>query len=236
MCPTIYQPHLRKVNHPTGIMHDVLFSETELQATTSISPSQGFHFIISDLISPNAVQSPLQDRNCAFYILHGLPSDVFIDPYELHQRVQDRITPSFVGIWGDTDLELPVAAVDPDHGSSILFGPFSPASVATTAPPDRLVDKSQPRSGSAEMLKIDFPLHARYPLPMNSTAPSSRRTHAAIHNPVPALVHVCERPAHEDQQGESEPRDPTPEGTLTVPPPTSLTLNNSPIHLHIESV
>ena len=194
-------------------MSDVLFSGAGLQATTSVSPSQGFHFIISDLISLNAVQSPLQDSNCAFYILHGFPSDVFIDPYELHQRVQDRITPNFVGLWGDTDLELPVAAVDLDRGSSILFGPFSPASftTATAAPPDRLLDKSRDKggAGAAEMLEINFPLHARYPLPNNTStntstpAPSSGYTHAVVHIPVPALVHVCERLAHEDQQGES---------------------------------
>lgn len=191
-----------------GTMSDVLFSGAELQATTSVSPSQGFHFIISDLISLNAAQSPVQDRNCAFYILHGLPSDVFIDPYELHQRVQDRITPNFVGLWGDTDLELPVAAVDPDRGSSILFGPFYPASftAATAAPPDHLLDKGG--AGAAEMLEINFPLHARYPLPNNTntgtnTAPSSGYTHAVVHIPVPALVHVCKRLAHEDQQRES---------------------------------
>jgi hypothetical protein len=203
-----HQPHVPKVDHPTGIMSDVLFSGTQLQATTGISPSQGFHFIISDHISPNAVQSPVQDGSCAFYVLHGFPSDVFLDPYELRQRVQDRITPSFVGIWGQTDLELPVAAVDPDCGSSILFGPFFPASSAAGAPPDSLLGKDQPKSGATEMLEIDFPFHARYPLPMNTTAPSSGRTHAAIHVPVPALVHVCERLAHEDQQGKSEPMDP----------------------------
>lgn len=191
-------------------MSDALFPGTELQATTSISPSQGFHFIISDFISPNAVQSPIQDGNCAFYILHGFPSDVFIDPYELHQRVQDRITPSFVGIWGDTDLELPAAAVDRNRGSSILFGPFSPASFDTAAPLHRLLDKSQPKRGLAEMLEIDFPLHARYPLPLpkNTTAPFNRRTHATVHVPVPALVLVCGRLAHEDQHGEPEPMDP----------------------------
>lgn len=197
-------------------MSDALFSGTELQATTSISPSQGFHFIISDLISPNAVQSPIQDDNCAFYILHSFPSDVFIDPYELHQRVQDRITPSFVGIWGDTDLELPAAAVGRNRGSSILFGPF-----ATAAPPHRLLDKSQPKRGLAEMLEIDFPLHARYPLPLpkNTTAPFSRRTHATVHVPVPALVLVCERLPHENQHGKSEPMDPRPNGSKAPPSP-----------------
>ena len=213
---------------------DVLFSgsEAELQATTSVSPSQGFHFLISDLISLNAVQSPVQDSNCAFYVLHGFPSDVFIDPYEVHQRVQDRITPNFVGIWGDIDLELPVAAVDPDRGSSILFGPFSPASFATAAaaaaaaaPPVSLLEKSQPlkrKAGAAEMLEINLPLHARYPLPLpkNINTNATTSPHAVVHIPAPALVHVCERLAHEDQQGESRDngsriRIPT----LTVPPP-----------------
>jgi hypothetical protein len=205
-------------------MSDVLFSGTELQATTSISPSQAFHFIISDRISPNAVQSPVQDGDCAFYILHGFPSDVFIDPYELHQRVQDRITPSFVGIWGDTDLELPVAAVGPDRGSSILFGPFSPPQLAIATPPDRLLDKR----GAAEILEIDFPLHARYPLPKNknknTTAPFSGPTHVAVHIPVPALVLVCERLVHEDQHGESQPMDPR---HLTVPPASQYHLINT---------
>jgi PIG-X / PBN1 len=180
----------------------------ELQATTSISPSQGFHFIISTLISANAVQSPVQDRNCAFYILHSFPSDVFLDPYELNQRVQDGITPSFVGIWGETDLELPVAVVDPDRGPSILFGPFPPASSAAMSLSNGLPYKSQIKGGAPEAVEIDFPLHARYPLPGNATAPSSGRTHAVVHIPGPALVHVCER-LHEDREGESEPLHPT---------------------------
>lgn len=210
---------------------DVLFpgSGTELQATTSVSPSQGFHFLISDHISL-AVQSPVQDSNCAFYVLHGFPSDVFIDPYELHQRVQDRVTPNFVGLWGDTDLELPVAAVDPDRGSSILFGPFSSASFATAAtaaaaPPDRPLEKRQPpkrNAGAAEMLEINFPLHARYPLPLpkNTNTNTTTSSHAVVHIPAPALVHVCERLAHEDQQGESRDNGSgSGSPTLTVPPP-----------------
>ena len=197
-------------------MSNVLFSEQQ-QATTRISPSQGFHFIISDTLSPNAVRSPIQDGNCAFYILHGFPSDVFIDPYELNQRVQDRITPSFVGIWGDTDLELPVAAVHPDRGSSILFGPFSPA---TAASPDHFPHKSEHKR--TEILQIDFPLHARYPLPKNITVPSSGRTHAETRILVPALLHVCERPAHEDHEGESELLDPQ---SPRLPITTSLTPN-----------
>jgi len=215
-------------------MSDVLFSGTELQATTSVSPSQGFHFIISDLISLNAAQSPVQDSNCAFYILHGFPSDVFIDPYELHQRVQDRITPNIVGLWGDTDLELPVAAVDPDRGSSILFGPFSPASFTTATaglpgPPGRLLDKD-----GAGAVEINFPVHARYPLPNSTntgtTAASSGCTHAVVHIPVPALVHVCERLTHEDQRGESRTNG------SRLPNTTSLTLTHVPIEIVYSSL
>ena len=156
-------------------------------------------------MSPNAVQSPIQDSNCAFYILHGFPSDVFIDPYELNQRVQDRITPSFMGIWGETDLELPVAAMDRDHGSSILFGPFSPAAAAS---PDHLLLPYKNEPKRTEMLQVDFPLHARYPLPRDITVPSGAHTHAETHILVPTLLHVCERPAHEDREGESELLDP----------------------------
>jgi len=210
-------------------MGDVLLSGTEQQATTRISPSQGFHFIISDLITPNEVQSPVRDGNCTFYILHGLPSDVFIDPYELNQRIQDRIMPSFVGIWGETDLELPVATVDPDRGSSILFGPFSPVLSARDAPPDHLPYRSQPKSGAAEILEIDFPLHARYPLPTNITAPSKGHTHAMIHIPVPALLHVCERLTHEDVEGEFRTTGSEAPSWSRLPSPTL----HSYIHLHI---
>lgn len=208
---------------PARIMSDIdiLFSGQQQATTTRIFPPRGFHFIISDLVSPNAAQSPIQDGNCTFYILHGFPSDVFIDPYELNQRVQDRITPSFVGIWGETDLELPVAAVDPDRGSSILFGPFSPiipAVPAIPASPGHLPYKSGPRT---EMLQIDFPLHARYPLPRSTTVPFSGPTHAETHILVPALVHVCERPAHGDREGESELLDPQ----SRLPHTTSLITN-----------
>jgi hypothetical protein len=182
---------------------------------------------MSDFLSPNAVQSPVQDRDCAVYILHAFPSDVFLDSYELNQRVQDRITPSFMGIWGETDLELPVAAVGLDHGSSILFGPLAlaPASsataTATAVPPD-------PKSDATE---IDFPFHARYPRPRNLTAPYTYngRTHEAIHIPVPALLHVCERVAHEDRQGESDLLDPTHSHRFRLP---NTHFINPHIHLY----
>ena len=102
---------------------------------SSVSPSQGLHFTVSDHISVFDIP---EGSNCSLHVLHRLPPDVFVDPYELEQRVLDKLGPPFK-LWGETDLELPVSAVS--EGSLVLLGPVKPGA------------------------QVDLPIHARYPLP-----------------------------------------------------------------------
>lgn len=101
----------------------------------TVSPSQGLHFVISDHVPTFEVP---KRSNCSLHILHRFPPDIFVDPYELEQRVLDKISPSFK-VWGETDLELPVSAVS--EGSLLLLGPVTADA------------------------QVDVPIHARYPLP-----------------------------------------------------------------------
>jgi GPI mannosyltransferase 1 subunit X len=102
---------------------------------SAVSPSQGLHFVISDQVPPFEVP---KESNCLLHILHRFPPDVFVDPYELEQRVLDKISPPFK-VWGETDLELPVSAVS--EGSLLLLGPVTTGE------------------------QVDVPIHTRYPLP-----------------------------------------------------------------------
>lgn len=118
----------------------------QLLAST-VTPRQGFHFTISDHVPP---VTPTGD--CSFHILRRFPRDVFVDPYELEQRVLDKVGPQFK-VWGETDLELPVSAVS--DGSLVLLGPVKSSS------------------------QIDSPIHARYPLPSWNTSHVSVRLDTA---------------------------------------------------------
>ncbi|KAG8837065.1 hypothetical protein FRC18_010085 [Serendipita sp. 400] len=130
--------------------------------TTSITPLQGFHFTFQDNIPEQ--KKVEQSAGCNVYVLHRFPKDVFVDPYELEQRVLDGVAPTFK-IWGETDLELPVSSVK--EGSSVLLGPLS-AGV------------------------LEFPFHARYPIPL------SNDTHATIDIQQPTLISVCKNTQSRD--------------------------------------
>ncbi len=130
--------------------------------SSSISPLQGLHFTIVDRIP----SSRLTAGQCSLYILHRFPVDVFVDPYELEQRVQDSISPNFK-VWGLTDLELPVSSVkDSEQGSLLLLGPLD----------------------TIGALEVSVPIHARYPLP------SQDASHANVTLPAPSLLTACTGP------------------------------------------
>jgi hypothetical protein len=103
---------------------------------SSVSPLQGLHFMVHNSVPDNL--EGYTPSKCNLYTLHRFSRDVFVDPYELEQRFQDKVLPKSQ-VWGETDLELPVSAVE--EGSLVLIGPL----------------------GST--LDFDLPIHARYPLP-----------------------------------------------------------------------
>lgn len=109
--------------------------------TCTVFPFQGFHFTLQVRI-PTTIEVT-KSSDCLQYLLYSLPRDVFVDPYELTQRLHDNIGPQFK-LWGEHDLELPTSAVS--EGSLVLLGPV-------------LSEKP-----------VDLPFHARYPLPaLNDT-------------------------------------------------------------------
>ena len=104
--------------------------------TAQVKPEQGFHFAFHV-----SVPVHLKGDKCALYVLHALPSQVFVDPYELEQRWQDNIGSPF-RVWGETNLELPVSSVS--EGSLVLLGPLKPDQ------------------------QVEMPFHARYPRPLRN--------------------------------------------------------------------
>lgn len=102
--------------------------------------TQGFHFTLSTTVT---VPAPHTLDSCSFYLLYDLDPHVYADQYELAQR------PGYTSLlWGTSDLERPVSAVD-QKGTVLLI----------TADNIHVARK--------EMFNftLDVPLHARYGRP-----------------------------------------------------------------------
>lgn len=116
---------------------------------TSTISTQGFHFSVSTAVHITPEQNL---SGCALHIVHKLDPHVYADQYELAQRPDYNFS-----LWGTSDLERPVSAVD-SHGSTLLV--------------------SLPLFESAEHettnVVLDVPLHARYGRPV-------QRPDAAFH-------------------------------------------------------
>lgn len=111
----------------------------------SQSSPQGFHFTITCQLH----SVPANDPN-SFHALLYLPTSLFFDTYELEQRSSDGDGP-VTRIWGETNLELPLASEKLDwRGSFALL-----------------------ELGSAFRESFSLPLHARYLMP-------SGRTHGRV--------------------------------------------------------
>lgn len=124
--------------------------------TSSVS-SQGFHFTLSTTVSNTHEQNA---DNCSLHILYELDPHVYADQYELAQRPGYSLL-----LWGTSDLEKPVSAVDPS-GSVLLLTAHS---------------YSLLQNGDTNVT-IDLPLHARYPNP--STAAETPYHHISLQRPV----------------------------------------------------
>ncbi|EJU05584.1 hypothetical protein DACRYDRAFT_104071 [Dacryopinax primogenitus] len=103
-------------------------------------PGQGFHRSL--FLTPLSALLPPETERCILQALFFLPPSVFADPYELKQQADDHRLGKFM-IFGVTDLEGPVSAVDP-RGTVVLLN----------------LDPSKEGGGS------ELPLHMRYPEPV----------------------------------------------------------------------
>ncbi|KAI0822671.1 hypothetical protein BC628DRAFT_1388539 [Trametes gibbosa] len=126
--------------------------------SSSIAP-QGFHFTLSTAINiPDT--SLLENR--ALHVVYDLDPHVYADQYELAQR------PGYSSVlWGTSDLEKPVAAVNSD-GSVLLL----------------TADTSQLVRGQPANLTLEVPLHARYGRPIASTNTRDAIFHVALRRPI----------------------------------------------------
>ncbi|RDX45455.1 hypothetical protein OH76DRAFT_1486286 [Lentinus brumalis] len=112
-----------------------------LASLSSSVSAQGFHFTVSTTVSLASWQE--SDR-CSLHVLYDLDPHVYADQYELAQR------PGYTSVlWGTSDLERPVSAVD-QAGSALLL----------------TADTSQLLPGQAANVTLEVPLHARYGRPV----------------------------------------------------------------------
>ncbi|TFK63147.1 hypothetical protein BDN72DRAFT_847946 [Pluteus cervinus] len=104
---------------------------------SSIHPLEGFHPTLTTTIHFGDLPQPSE---CSLHLYYDLPSLVFFDPYEL-ANYDDFFT---FQKWGNSNLELPVTALDSTDGSQLLL--------------NVKFDKLRLR----ENLDVKLPLHMRY--------------------------------------------------------------------------
>ncbi|KAF8436952.1 PIG-X [Boletus edulis BED1] len=97
-----------------------------------LQPQHGFHSTLSTIF---ALDPPLPD--CSFFTLYTLPQTIIIDRHELMDR---RLSFEF---WGESNLELPVFALNQTANSLLLMN----ATVTGARP---------------KQVAVDIPVHARY--------------------------------------------------------------------------
>ncbi|KAF8558458.1 hypothetical protein OG21DRAFT_1455508 [Imleria badia] len=99
----------------------------------SLQPQRGFHSTLSTILALNP-----PDSVCSFFALYTFPRTIIIDRHELINR---RLSFEF---WGESNLELPVFALDQTANSLLLIN-------VTNARPKQVT--------------VDIPVHARYDEP-----------------------------------------------------------------------
>ncbi|CAE6376007.1 unnamed protein product [Rhizoctonia solani] len=133
-----------------------------VKSRTIVSPAQGFHIVSTTTISDLDI---FASEDCFAGALQFVPSDFIIDEYELNQRYQEGYGP-LCHVIGERDLELPVQAVGGRSAAILAEIPFEPE------------------------VKIDMPLHLRYPSPKN------RVKYLEPSLPWPWVIITCDAQGH----------------------------------------
>jgi len=115
---------------------------------SSLDPKHGYHR--SQTTTLALTRKELRS-DCSLHLLHNLPPDIFVDPYEL-AHYEKAYTFEY---WGTTNLELPVAAVSP-HGTAVLLNITIPKTVQY----DSL------------SLAVQVPMHLRYGRLLSQSPPA----------------------------------------------------------------
>lgn len=130
-----------------------------MASLTSTLSGQGFHFTVSTTVYiPDS--AGLDSRK--LHVVYDLDPHVYADQYELAQRPEYSST-----LWGTTDLEKPVSAVD--AGGSVLL---------LTADTYRL-GPSRPVN-----ITLEVPLHARYGRPIAGATAHNATYRVSLKRPV----------------------------------------------------
>lgn len=132
--------------------------------TSQLQSERGFH-----LTSTTDIIFSQSSGGCKLHALFLFPSDVFVDRYELGQRRQDGVLGSEFEVWGETDLELPVQAVN-RRGSALLI------------------------SLSANQSTLEVPFHLRYlePTTVNPGLKESLfGSYRTLKSPWPFIYEAC---------------------------------------------
>jgi hypothetical protein len=112
----------------------------------SLQPHRGFHSTLSTIL---ALDPP--DSDCSFFVLYTFPQTIIIDRYELIDR---RLSFEF---WGESNLELPVFALNQTANSLLLIN-------------------ATPTDAPLKQATVDVPVHARYGEPGITQASSQSIT------------------------------------------------------------
>ncbi|KAL4065399.1 PIG-X [Scleroderma citrinum] len=121
----------------------------------ALSPSRGFHSTLSTRIALNDAPP-----GCSTLVLYTLPPSIIVDRYELSDR------DIAFELWGESNLELPVFAVN--QSDVVLLLDVKPAS-------------------NLQEAVVDVPVHVRY------GPPHSGDTHQSIEVPPPMCFWACPR-------------------------------------------
>lgn len=108
----------------------------------SLQPHRGFHSTLSTII---ALDPP--DSDCSFFAQYTFPQSIIIDRYELIDR---HLSFEF---WGESNLELPVFALNQSVNSLLLIN-------------------ATPTDSRPQQITVDVPVHARYGEPAEAQTSS----------------------------------------------------------------
>ncbi|KAJ7211166.1 PIG-X [Mycena pura] len=160
--------------------------------TSSLAHPQSFHPVFQTTISARGF------HGCSLHLYYALPALIFCDPYELSNRADAY---SFQHA-GPSNLELPVAALDPAAGNASLLLSITP-----------------PKSASGELLdvEVEVPLHVRYGAVAAQTANgSSLAPFQRTELPWPEAFFACPARTSTDALPPMPPALAAPFGTSTI--------------------
>ncbi|KAK9462847.1 PIG-X [Lipomyces oligophaga] len=127
---------------------------------------------------------------CGLYAYYTLPRFIFVDQYQISDLADAQAggVKRVVGIWGETDLEIPVWMVD-KWGSTMLLELIPPPVVEAIEDDsdERSANRAKhlPKTYPIQRLDVEIPMHSRYEVPDWNIS-------AVVHDiPWPSIFWAC---------------------------------------------